>query len=57
MIVGPDGVIASVIGKDMNERQAERRLQTGMTRINDRYYVDMIPVGSGVVGQKVKAKA
>jgi hypothetical protein len=36
----------AVVGKDMSERQAEKRMMTALARINDGYYVADEIVGS-----------
>lgn len=33
------GKVVSVIGRGLNERQAERREETGISRINENYFV------------------
>ena len=46
VIVGiKDGKVASVIGTNLNERQADKRVETGLMRINDRYFVAPVPTG------------
>ena len=42
VIKNMNGEIVSTIGTNLNERQAERRLETGLSRINtNSYFVDM----------------
>lgn len=49
------GKIVSVIGNNLNENQMERRIETGMSRINmDLFHVKEVAAGSGVVGQDAK---
>jgi len=43
--------IASIIGKDMTEDKAERRVELGLTRTNDNYYVDTVVAGTAEVGK------
>lgn len=38
------GKIVSTIGKDMDEKRAEKRLETGLFRINSDYFVDMVEI-------------
>lgn len=45
--------IVAVIGKDMNERQMEKRIETGIGRCNMQlFHVKEVEAGKGVVGQK-----
>lgn len=37
------GKVAAVIGKHLSERQAERREETGLSRINEDYIVRTVP--------------
>ena len=41
------GKVESVIGKNLTERQAERREMTGLMRINENYHVAVIPADKG----------
>ena len=42
-----DGKAESIIGKNLNERQAEKRVMSGLMRINtERYFVGDYEVGS-----------
>lgn len=41
-----DGKVVSTIGKDLDEKRAEKRLKTGLSRINSNYFVDMVEVKS-----------
>jgi len=34
--------IVSVIGKNLSERRAERREETGLMRINEKYFIDIV---------------
>lgn len=44
------GKIVSVIGKNLDERQMERRIESGLSRINAfKYHVKEVPAGEGVV--------
>lgn len=49
------GFVVSVIGKDLNDRAMERRIETGMMRINmDAFHVKEVPAGDG---ERLLAKA
>ena len=51
-------VIDAVIGTSLNDRQAERREDTGLSRINlDSYSVQSLPAGKFSVGDKVPEPA
>jgi hypothetical protein len=42
-IVSTKGEVVEVIGKHLNERQAEKRVMTGLSRIDrDNYFVRMV---------------
>jgi len=48
-----DITVVSVIGKDMNEHAMEKRIETGISKINtDRYFVAEVPAGQGIVGAR-----
>jgi hypothetical protein len=51
------GKIASVIGRVMNEKEAERRLETGLSRINENFFVDIVPANQYKVGDIKKGVA
>ncbi|MCK5357686.1 MAG: hypothetical protein KAJ48_04760 [Elusimicrobiales bacterium] len=36
--------IVSVIGKNLSEKRAERREETGMGRINEHYFIDIVEI-------------
>lgn len=38
-----EGKIVATIGRNLTEEKAEKRMLTGLSRINDRHFVDMIP--------------
>lgn len=44
------GKIASIIGTGLDEARAEKRIETGISRINENYFVDMLPAGKYKVG-------
>lgn len=45
------GKIVAVIGTSLNERQMERRIETGLSRINTAsYHVKEVPAGQGIEG-------
>lgn len=44
--------IVSVIGTNMDEKAMEKRIETGLSRINmELYHVKDVPAGKGVVGE------
>jgi len=45
------GKVESVIGKNLTERQAERREMAGLMRINENYHVAVIPAEKRTVTQ------
>lgn len=51
------GIIDSIIGQDMTRNtgyyNAERRLETGLSQVNDRYGVEIVPAGKFKKGDKL----
>lgn len=45
-----DGEIKSIIGRQLDEAQADQRLLTGLSRINASHFVDILPAGKYTVG-------
>lgn len=46
------GKIVSVIGRNLNEKKMERRILTGLSRINtEKYHVKEVKAGRGIVGE------
>lgn len=46
------GKIVSVIGKNLNENQMERRIETGFMRIDTaNFHVKEVDAGKGIVGE------
>ena len=39
------GKVSAIIGKNLDELGSERRIMTGLSRINDNYFVDKKPTG------------
>jgi hypothetical protein len=50
------GKIEAIIGKNLNERQADKRIETGLSRINENFYVDSIPAAKYSVGDIVEVQ-
>ena len=49
------GKIVSVIGKNLDERGMERRIETGCSRVNMfKFHVKEVPAGTAVVGEVSK---
>ncbi len=44
----------SVIGTNLNEEQAGRRIETGISRINENYFVSEYPTGKYQEGDTVE---
>jgi hypothetical protein len=44
------GRIDAVIGRDLDQKGADKRLLTGLGRINGNYFVDIFPAGQYKVG-------
>lgn len=44
------GKIEAIIGKNLNDRQSERRQMTGLSRINEDYHIDTCATGTYKVG-------
>lgn len=38
-----DNAVVATTGTNLSEAQAEKRLETTLSRINDEYYVDILP--------------
>lgn len=53
-IIGMDRKIVSIIGTNLTEENAEKRIMTGLSRINDNYYVDSFDAGKYKVGDVLK---
>lgn len=50
--------IVSIIGTNLTEEKAEKRIETGCSRINlDAYFVDSLPAGKYKVGDTKKEES
>ena len=51
VICDMENKVVSIIGKNLTESQAERRIMTGLIRINDRHFVTDVPTGTAEIGK------
>ena len=55
-IIGMNNKIEAIIGTNLTEDKAEKRIETGLSRINENYFVDRFPAGKYKIGD-FKAEA
>lgn len=55
IVCAKSGTVEAVIGSNLRERQADRRLMAGLMQCGPGYFVDTVPGGTAVKGGKVKS--